>query len=257
MPNKDKKYDLIVVGAGSGGLSIASFMNKIGLDVLLIDKSEQEIGGDCLNYGCVPSKSLIHVSRIIQKAKQAENFGLNINKNSKVDMDKVVDYIKSKQDEIREEENAKYLRKKGIDVVLGEAEFSGPNSVKINGENSKKNAREYYGKKIVIATGSKPRRLDIPGVDKLEYGKEYLDNETVFDLKNLPDNLLVIGGGPIGIELGQALNRLGSEVTVVQRGPRFLKKEREEVADILLKKLRDEGMNFIFNCEPTKFKSSQ
>jgi len=141
------KYDVIVIGAGSGGLNIASFMNKAGFKVLLIDKSDKSIGGDCLNFGCVPSKALIHVAKIIHNSNLSKDFGLKIN--GYVNMKKVKDYIKQKQEFIREHENASWFRKQGIDVKLGEAEFFGKNQVKVN-------KKVFDAKKIVIATGSHP-----------------------------------------------------------------------------------------------------
>ncbi len=237
------KYDIIVVGAGSGGLNIASFMNKVGFSVLLIDKSDINIGGDCLNYGCVPSKALIHISRLIYDAKKSKRFGMKIK--GKINIKKVTEYIKEKQDVIRKHENADYFREKGMDVVLGEAEFAGKNYVKVNN-------KVFSGEKIVLATGGKPRKLKIEGIDRLEYGKTYFDNESVFDLNELPKKFLFIGGGPIGIELGQTLKRLGSEVTIVQRGSQFLNKERKNISDLLLKQLKKEGIKFYFNCEPVK-----
>lgn len=232
-----KDYDIIVIGAGSGGLNIASFMNKAGFSVLLIDKSDRNIGGDCLNFGCVPSKALLHAAHTIHGAKKAEAFGLKVS--GKIDMKKVQSYVDSKREHIREHENATYFRKRGMDVVLGEASFAGPHSVMVQG-------KLYSGKKIILATGSRPRYLDIPGIEKAEVHT----NETIFELTTLPRRLLVIGGGPIGIELGQAFLRLGSKVTVVQRGPQFLPKEDARVTRVLLEQLKKEGMEFYFETTP-------
>jgi len=240
-----KIYDIIVVGAGSGGLNIASFMNKAGFKVLLIDKSDKNIGGDCLNFGCVPSKALIHVAKIIHNAKLSEEFGLSAK--GKLNMKKVIEYIKQKQEVIREHENVEWFRKQGMDVELGEAEFSGKNQVRINNKN-------FEGKRIVIATGSKPLILRIKGIEKVE---NIYTNETIFDLDNLPRKLAVIGGGPIGVELGQAFLRLGSDVTIIQRGSHFLPKEEPEISKILYNQLIKEGMKIHFDCEPVSFESQK
>ena len=114
---KENNYDIIVIGAGSGGLGISLFMAKVGLKTLLIERSDEHIGGDCLNYGCIPSKALIHVSRLMHQAKQGEIFGYTIS--GKPDFNKVIEYVVSKQAIIRRHENADYLRKEGLDVVLG------------------------------------------------------------------------------------------------------------------------------------------
>jgi pyruvate/2-oxoglutarate dehydrogenase complex dihydrolipoamide dehydrogenase (E3) component len=237
-----KEYDIIVIGAGSGGLNIAGFMNRAGFKVLLIDKSDERIGGDCLNSGCVPSKALIHVARLLKDANQASRFGLTVN--GKADIKKVLGYVKEKQEVIRVHENAEHFRKIGMDVVLGEARFAGPDSVTVGNET-------YRGKKIILATGSRPRKLDVPGIEKVKYET----NETIFDLDKLPDHLVVVGGGPIGIELGQAFRHLGSKVTVVEMDTKFLPKESPEIADVLRRRLESEGISFIFNATVKEFTS--
>ncbi len=200
--NAHPKYDLIVIGAGSGGLSVALPMHTFGFKVLLVDKSDHAIGGDCLNDGCVPSKALIHVARTVHQARQAAAFGLEVR--GEVDMAKVVAYVKSRQSIIRKHENAGFFREMGLDVALGTAQFVAPNQIEVDGQ-------VYEGKNIVIATGSRPRSLSIPGVERVNY----LTNKSIFDLTQLPEKLLVIGGGPIGIEMAQAFRRLGAAVTVV------------------------------------------
>lgn len=237
-----KKYDIIIIGAGSAGLSVSLFMNKVGFNVLLIDKTDHHIGGDCLNDGCVPSKALIHIARISHSAKEAEKFGIQVN--GQVDIKKATEYIYKRQSIIREHENAEHFRKEGLDVVLSVAKFIGRHEVEVEG-------KKYYGKKIVIATGSKPKKLKVPGIEKVKY----YDNESIFHINDLPPRLLVVGGGPIGIELGQAFHRLGSKVTVVQRGEAILEHDEKAVTDILYHQLKNEGIEFIFNadvdCFPT------
>jgi len=233
-------YDLIVIGAGAGGLNVASFMNKSGFSVLLIEKEDKKIGGDCLNTGCIPSKSLIHISKIINNAKQSERFGLKVS--GKPDIKKIISYVEDNINYIRKHENAEYFREKGIEVILGTAKFNSKNSIIVNG-------KEYFAKKIVLATGSKPRKLKIPGVEKIKY----LNNESVFNINHLPKNILFIGGGPIGLELGQALNRIGSKVSILETGPKFLSKENPEISKVLFEELKKEGISFYFNTTPIKF----
>ena len=237
------KYDIIVIGAGSGGLSVGLFMGKAGFKVLMVAKSDKDIGGECLNDGCVPSKALIYVSRIIHSATLAREFGLQIN--GEADIKKAIGYVYAKQQVIREHENAKWLREQGVDVVLGEARFSGTNEISVNGE-------KFTAKKIVLATGSKPRKLKIPEVELVTY----FDNENIFHIGHLPKRLLVVGGGPIGIELSQALSRLGTQVTVVENGSRILAHDDETMADILLKQLQQENIKFHFNVSIEKFTSA-
>ncbi len=233
-------YDIIVIGAGSGGLSIAIPMQKFGFRVLLIDKSDHAIGGECLNDGCVPSKALIHVARQVHQARQATAYGLQVS--GAVDMAQVMAYVKNRQAEIRDHENAAFFRREGMDVALGAARFTGRNQVEVSG-------KVYHGKKIVIATGSRPRELKIPGVENVRY----LTNQNLFELKKLPGKLVVIGGGPIGIEMAQAFRRLGSEVTVVHSKEMILEKEAPEIAGVLYQRLRAEGITFHLRAEAHSF----
>jgi pyruvate/2-oxoglutarate dehydrogenase complex dihydrolipoamide dehydrogenase (E3) component len=239
----DKTFEIIIIGVGSGGLSIGLFMAKAGFSVLMISKTDKDIGGECLNDGCVPSKAFIHVSRIAHQAKLAAHFGLKVT--GKADIKKAMDYIYQKQEVIREHENATWLEEQGIDVALGEATFSGKNNVEVNG-------KRYAAKKIVIATGSRPRTLKVPGVEKVKY----YDNENIFHISQMPERLLMIGGGPIGIEIAQAMNRLGSEVTVVQQAERILEHDDSSVTEILLQQLKKEGIIFFFNAKVDSFISA-
>jgi pyruvate/2-oxoglutarate dehydrogenase complex dihydrolipoamide dehydrogenase (E3) component len=236
----EKEYDLIVIGAGSGGLSVSIPMQKFGFHVLLIDKTDKAIGGDCLNDGCVPSKSLIHVARIVHHARQATRFGLEVK--GEVDIAKVTAYIRSRQNVIRAHENAAFFREMGMDVVLGKARFVSANQVEVNGHT-------YKGKNIVIATGSRPRTLNIPGIENIPY----LDNRSVFDIGKLPGQLLIIGGGPIGIEMAQAFRRLGSAVTLVHSKAMILDKEAAEISAILYKRLEEEGIQFYLEARADRF----
>ena len=240
---KPTAYDIIVIGAGSGGLGISLFMAKVGMKTLLIDKSDEHIGGDCLNFGCVPSKALIHVSRIVHQAKEATQFGYTIS--GKPDIAKAMEYVSSRQIIIRQHENAEYLRSEGLDIVLGLASFHSPNSVRVGDA-------IYTGKKIVLATGSRPTPLQVPGAEKV---RQY-NNESIFDSRDLPNRLLVVGGGPIGIEIGQALHRLGIHVTIVHRGAFILPNDDQDISLILLERLKVEGIEFILNTEVKEFTSA-
>lgn len=239
---KQNNCDIIIIGAGSGGLSVGLFLAKVGLNVTMIVKSDRDVGGECLNDGCVPSKALIHVARQVQAARDAQSFGLTLN--GEVDLQKAIGYVHARQDIIRKHENAAWLSEQGVNVVLGEASFAGRHEVTVNGE-------KYSAKKIVLATGSKPRKLKIEGIEQVKY----FDNENFFHINQLPKRLLVIGGGPIGIEMAQAMQRLGSEVTVVQKGSGILSHDDETLTNILIKRLQDEGVTFHFETSIQKFSS--
>ncbi len=237
-----KIYDIVVIGCGSAGLSNGLFMNKAGFSVLMVSRTDHEIGGDCLNEGCVPSKAFIHVARIVQQAKQAENFGLQLQ--GKINIHKATAYIHSRQEVIRAHENAAWLQQQGVDVALGEAFFTGNNEIEVNG-------KRYQGKKIVIATGSRPRKLKLPGIEAVKY----YDNENIFHTNEIPERLLFIGGGPIGLEMAQTMSRLGSKVTVVDQAGTILEHDDKAVTDVLLEQLKKEGLAFIFNADLKNFTS--
>ncbi len=243
MKTDSQNFDIIVIGAGSGGLNIAGFMNRAGFRVLLVDKSDEHIGGDCLNFGCVPSKALIHVARMVHNAKRSAEFGLTVD--GGVDWKKVRDYIKAKQAIIRTHENAEWFRGRGMTVVLGSAEFVSPNSICVAGTT-------YSAKKIVIATGSRPRVLTESGIERVA---RILNNENIFDMEILPKKLLVIGGGPIGIEISQALSLLGSEVLVSHHGETILGKEDPEISNVLLAELKKQGVQFLLGSKLKEFVS--
>ncbi len=227
-----QQFDIIVIGAGSGGLNIAGFMNRVGFKVLLIDKSDAHIGGDCLNFGCVPSKALIHVAREVHTARAAGRFGLSVS--GEVDWRTVREYVKSKQDIIRAHESVAWFREKGITVVLGEACFTGSNTVQVND-------MQYTAKRIVLATGSRPRLLTGQGIERVA---RVLNNETIFSMETLPQRLLVLGAGPIGIELAEALAMLGTKVVVADRGSQILGKEDPALAGVVASQMEKLGVVF-------------
>jgi pyruvate/2-oxoglutarate dehydrogenase complex dihydrolipoamide dehydrogenase (E3) component len=247
------KYDIIIIGAGSGGLNVAGFFSRLKLKVLLIDKSDNHIGGDCLNSGCVPSKALIHIANQVHEARLSKRFYKN-NENlvsDILDINKVTNYIKDKQDFIREEENPDYLKNKGIDYVSGTAKFLDSNSVSVldtDGITTK-----YQAKNVVLSTGSRPRKLNIENDKSVD---EY-NNENIFEIKNLPKEFVFIGGGPINCELGQAFSRLGSKVTILNTGNRILEKESVEASNILEKQFIDEGIKIINNIKIEKIENKK
>lgn len=235
-------HDLIVIGAGAGGLGCAGFGSSIGLNAALIDKTAKAFGGDCLNYGCVPSKAILHVASLFAGGKQAEAFGLKTE--GKADFKKVMAYVHGQQDIIRANETPEHFAKEfGTDTIIGTAELTGKREVTVNG-------KKLTAPNIVLATGSIPRKLDLPGIDLV---KQW-DNESVFwELEELPEHLLVVGGGPISCELSQAFVRLGSQVTLLVRGDRLNEKDPAKMSEILTAKLREEGVDIRFNTEIASF----
>ncbi|WP_020606672.1 dihydrolipoyl dehydrogenase family protein [Spirosoma spitsbergense] len=246
-----KQYDVLVIGAGSAGLSVGISMKRLGFTVLIVEKNDHRIGGDCLNDGCVPSKALIYVSKQVHHARSVDRFGVKAA--GAVDMAEVMQYVRERQDIIRAHENDRYLREtEGIDVALGVAHFVGETEVEVvlnDGETMRATA-----KNIVLCTGSLPRQLEAEGLDAVAKvpGKLHT-NQTIFSLKTLPKRLLIVGAGPIGIEMAQAFGRLGSAVTVVGTEERILDKELPEVSELLKKQLEKEGITFKLKRKVTAF----
>jgi len=235
-----QQYDVIIIGTGSGGLSAGLTLHELGFRILFIEKEAGNVGGECLNTGCVPSKALIHVSNMIQQARRATDFGLA--EPGPVDFERVKAYIRSVQAQIREHENPDYFRKQGIEMVIGEARFVNRRTLAV-GET------QYTAKKIVLATGSEVVRLDVPGLDQIHW----VDYAAIFALATLPKRLLVVGGGPVGVELGQAFSRLGAAVTIVQSGSQILPHETPEIANALQSLLEQEGIQIMLHTKVTAF----
>lgn len=236
------QYDIIVVGAGSAGLSISLFTGKAGLRTLLIDKTEQNIGGDCLNTGCVPSKALIHVSRLLYSARQATRFGLSVS--GRPDIRKVLEQVHRAQSEIRKHENSEYLATQGIDVVLGEASFVDRKSVRVRD-------KVYSARRIVIATGSRPAHPAISGIEMVRA----FDNESIFDITDLPSRMLIIGAGPVGVEMAQVFSRLACDVTLVGRNKKILPADPKEITDPLEQQFLKEGITIYTGSQIDRFTS--
>ncbi len=240
-----KRYDVIVIGAGSAGLGSSGVANTLGLKTLLIEKATDHFGGDCTNFGCVPSKALIHVANQFHQAKSAGRFGLKTS--GKADMGKILDHLHRMQAFIKNTEDATALRKKGIDVVIGKAVFTSRDAIKVDDET-------YTARIILLCTGSSPSMLDIVGMDSV---KIYTNETIFFDCRELPENFVVIGGGPIGCELGQAFSRLGSRVTLVNRSGRLLGKEPESASRILETRFKEEGISILNHSEVSFFKDGK
>ncbi len=223
--------DICVIGAGSGGLSVAAATAAFGVPVVLIEKSK--MGGDCLNYGCVPSKALIAAGKRIHAARSAMPFGVEAK--ASVDFAKVHDHVQSVIAAIAPNDSVERFTGLGVRVIKGAARFKDAGTVAVNGIAVK-------ARRFVIATGSSPSAPPIPGLDAVRY----LTNETVFDLKECPEHLIVIGAGPIGLELAQAFRRLGARVTVLEVATPFAKEDPECTA-VVLDQLAREGIEIRAN----------
>ena len=221
--------DLCVIGAGSAGLSVAAIAASFGVPVVLIEK--HRMGGECLNVGCVPSKALIAAAGRRRAAEAAGPFGVTAG-SVEVDPARVRDHVRGVIASIAPTDSVERFTALGVRVIRAEARFTDWGTVETGGVTVK-------ARRFVLATGSRPAVPPIPGLD----GVGYLTNETVFDLAETPRRLIVIGGGPIGVELAQAHRRLGAEVTVIEAAPRILSREDPEMAMVIERALREEGVD--------------
>ena len=222
-------YDLIIIGAGSGGLTAAKFAATLGAKVALVEK--RRIGGDCTWTGCVPSKALLKAAKVAHEVRTGAHFGVPSSFPA-VDMSRVSAYIQEAIARVYEQETPEALEREGIEVVMGEARFVDPNTI-LAGE------RTLSGKNFLIAVGAHPVLPDLPGLQETPF----FTYETFFDNDRLPDRLLVLGAGPIGLEMAQAYQRLGAQVTVV--GDELLPKDEPEVQSVLRRVLEREGVRFV------------
>jgi pyruvate/2-oxoglutarate dehydrogenase complex dihydrolipoamide dehydrogenase (E3) component len=223
-------YDLGIIGGGAAGLTAAAGAAQFGAKTILIEKSAK-LGGDCLHYGCVPSKTLIRTAGVYALMKRTTEFGLPQVQLPPVDLEAVMNRVKIVIDKIQQHDSPERFCDLGAQVVFGKASFVDDHSVNLDGNTL--SARSW-----IIATGSSPA---LPPVEGLAH-TPYLTNETIFSQKKLPASLIVLGGGPIGLELAQALGRLGSQVTIVEFMDRILGPEDTDIADILQQQLKEEGI---------------
>lgn len=218
-----KKYDLAVIGAGAGGLTAAFTGVGFSKKVVLIDKNKP--GGECTWSGCVPSKGLINIAKEVHHAKK-------YTPHLKVDTSQVLNEVRSVIETVYEGETPEKLQDAGIDYINGYAKFLNKKTIEVNGE-------KIRAKKFIIATGSSPMVPPIPGLEQVPY----LTNETIFEQPSFSDEMIILGGGAIGVELSQALNRLGIKVTLVEMANRILPRDEEELVLLAQQRLREEGVD--------------
>lgn len=234
-PEPQPRYNLVVIGAGTAGLVTAAGAAGLGAKVALVER--HLMGGDCLNVGCVPSKAIIRSGRASADVRDAHRFGVRTDGDRSVDFAAVMERMRAIRTGISHHDSAERFRELGVDVFLGDAQFTGRDSIEVDG-------RSLRFSKAVIATGARPAVPQIPGLEEAGY----LTNETVFSLTELPRRMLVVGGGPIGCELTHAFQRLGSQVTLVERGDRVLPRDDFDAAHVVADRLRREGVSLVLGA---------
>jgi pyruvate/2-oxoglutarate dehydrogenase complex dihydrolipoamide dehydrogenase (E3) component len=236
------EFDIVVIGGGSGGLVVAAGGSTLGAKVALVEK--HKLGGDCLWYGCVPSKALIQSARIAFEMRNAQRWAMTP-ADPQPNLARVMERVREVIAGIEPFDSPERFRGLGVDVIFGEGRFTSSAVFEVGG-------RRLTAKTFVIATGSRPAVPPIPGIETVPY----LTNETVFDLREAVPSLMVVGSGPIGCELAQAFRRLGTEVTVVDIAPSALSREDPDTAGVVYQQLLAEGIRFHFDTTVAKVTGS-
>ncbi len=235
------KYDAIVIGTGQGGKPLTRALAQAGWKTAIIER--EHVGGSCVNVGCTPTKTMVASARVAYLARRAADYGVNT---GPISVDQAV--VRKRKRDIVESfssGNRRGLeRLENAELIMGEASFTGPREVKV--ELQEGGTRHLTADKLVIInSGARPAAPAIPGLDAVPY----LDSTSIMELDSVPDHLMVIGGGYIGLEFGQMFRRFGSKVTIVERGPQLLSREDPDVAEAVAEILREDGIEILFDSQ--------
>ncbi len=236
---KKYDYDIIVIGGGAAGFVSSKLASGLGKKVAMIEKDK--LGGECTLNGCVPSKALINTSRIARKLIDARRYGLRINSHIQINTDHVMEHVRSVVQRVYDGHRPEVFQKLGIDVLFGAPAFIDNHQIQLNG-------KRISAKKMIISTGSSPLIPSIEGIDTVPV----YTNQNIFNMERLPSSMIILGGGPIGSELGSAFNLLGVDVSVVHKYERILNKEDVELVDVLTSQMKEEGLKLITGYKPLK-----
>ena len=243
-PKPSGRYNLVVIGAGTAGLVTAAGAAGLGAKVALVER--ELMGGDCLNVGCVPSKALISAARVARTIRYADEFGVRVPPGTTVDFPQVMERLRRLRASISSNDSAARFRDLGIDVFLGQGAFTSSNTIQVGD-------RTLEFKRAVIATGARAQAPPIPGLDQVEY----LTNESIFSLTELPRRLGIIGAGPIGCEMAQTFANFGSEVFLVEATHGILPREDQQAAAIVKASLVADGVNLLCCGRNTKLEPGE
>jgi pyruvate/2-oxoglutarate dehydrogenase complex dihydrolipoamide dehydrogenase (E3) component len=243
-PEPSERYNLVVIGAGTAGLITAAVAAGLGARVALVER--HLMGGDCLNVGCVPSKALLRASRVAAEARSSARYGIKLTGAVEPDFAAVMERLRRTRTAISADDSVeRYANELGVDVFLGQAEFTGGDAVEVAG------ARLRFAK-AVIATGARATAPPIEGLEEAGYRT----NESVFSLTECPSRLAVVGAGPIGCELSQAFQRLGSRVSLLEMAPQVLVREDADAAAIVQRALERDGVDLVLGARLERVEST-
>ena len=226
-------YDVVVIGGGSGGLVVASAAAQIHAKVALVEKEVDRLGGDCLYYGCVPSKSLIHAAEVAHSVATGDSVGVH-SRDRHIEFARSTGHVQSVIKTIAVHDSTERFESLGVDVIYGSGQFTDKETFTVNG-------RQLNARAFVVSTGSHPFIPPVPGLKEAGF----ITNIEVFSLTQRPDSIVVVGAGPIGCELGQSFARLGSKVTIIASREHIMPKEDPELSQVVLDRFRREGIEVL------------
>jgi len=240
-------YDALVVGAGQAGTPLSMALAQAGMHTAVIDRAH--VGGTCVNEGCTPTKTMVASGRVAYLARRAADYGVHTGPIS-VDLAKVRERKRNMVDSFRNSSQSRIEKTANLELIFGEARFTGPKIIEVRLKGG--GVRTLSGEHIFINAGTRASRPDLPGLDSVPF----LDNISIMELDSVPEHLLVLGGGYIGLEFGQLFRRFGSHVTIVQSAGQLLTREDPDVADEVAKILREDGAEILFNANATRVSQS-
>jgi pyruvate/2-oxoglutarate dehydrogenase complex dihydrolipoamide dehydrogenase (E3) component len=236
-------YDAIIIGAGQAGYPLSTTLAKAGWRTALVER--EHVGGTCINEGCTPTKTMIASARAAYLAGRGADYGVRTGP-VQVDLAKVRERKRKIVDDFRSGDERRVRSTPGLELLVGQASFAGPQAVAVRLQSGE--TLQLEAKTIFINAGARPARPSLPGLEKVDA----LNSTTVMELDTLPEHVLIIGGGYVGLEFGQMFRRFGSQVTIVQRGGRLLTREDDDVADEVAKILREDGITVLLNADPLR-----
>ncbi len=241
------QYDAIVIGAGQAGGPLSTALANAGWKTAIIERVH--VGGTCINEGCTPTKTMVASARVAYLARRGADYGVHTGPIT-IDMRKVRQRKRDIVDSFRNGSQSRIEGTEGVDLLMGEAHFTAPKTLEVafpNGEH-----RQLTAPTIFINAGARPAKPSLPGIDNIPA----LDSTSIMELDSVPDHLLIIGGGYVGLEFGQMFRRFGSQVTIIQRGPKLLAREDPDVADAVANIMREDGIEVLLETKPLRVEQS-
>src|SRR6266498_2855937 len=230
-----EKFDAIVIGAGQAGGPLSTALARSGRKTALIER--EHVGGTCINEGCTPTKTMVASARVAHLARRAADYGVRVGPVD-IDMVRVRQRKRDIVDSFRSGSERRVRETPGLDLVFGEARFIGHKTIDVSGQ-------RLSAELILMNVGARPSRPDIPGINSVSV----LNSTSIMELEEVPEHLVVLGGGYVGLEFGQMFRRFGSQVTIVQRGPRLLGREDPDIADQVAKILEEDGVEILLDTQ--------